>query len=580
MVWVAWVTLGCGSTDGSADAVDVDRDDWPLPWDCDDANPDVHPTAAERCNGADDNCDGVVDGAAVDATVWFEDADRDGAGSVASFRIGCDPLEGFVSTATDCDDGRAEIHPGAAELCNGLDDNCDGQHDEGCPDEPPPIGERGTWAVSTVESAHWMGALDNPDGDRLWGGQHAGDLDGDGVDDLVFGGQDADEVSVYGGMLFIVYGAATLPTGTLDPHTLPRFEGTSALTIAQRLAAGGDLDGDGRSDVVVAGSGQGFSGAAYVLYGSATRESGLNDVSGFDASFTGRGGLDAETGAAVTFAGDLDGDGFDDVAFAGFENSTAFNEATVYLLYGGPTRASGPSLAYALPRIRGGSEDDLGFALGGITGADLDGDGLSDLVMEANGASPWYMAVLYGEDLRPSFVDASALPWVDDTDLSATTVKAGGDVDGDGYPDLLVADDFEDTYGLVYVVGGGARWVGTTDIDDASVATIYGVNYATGSAAVGVGDVTGDGEDDIAVSCGSWDEPYENAGAVGIFAGSLAGAIRFDEADVVIGGAYAGDGLGGSVTAVDLDGNGALDLVVGGTAPFPQGRVSLIAGPF
>jgi hypothetical protein len=100
-------------------------------WDCDDSSPDIHPGAVERCNGIDDNCN-----ESVDETWWaysntppiYIDEDGDGYGGTSSAYYGCMPEDGTL-VGGDCDDARASINPGATEVCNGIDDNCDGQID-------------------------------------------------------------------------------------------------------------------------------------------------------------------------------------------------------------------------------------------------------------------------------------------------------------------------------------------------------------------------------------------------------------------------------------------------------------------
>ncbi len=99
--------------------------------DCDDADAAVSPGAAELCNGIDDDCDGSTDeGDATDATTWYVDADADGYGGARLHVDACEAPSGYVADATDCDDGDAAVFPGATELCNGVDDDCDGDLDE------------------------------------------------------------------------------------------------------------------------------------------------------------------------------------------------------------------------------------------------------------------------------------------------------------------------------------------------------------------------------------------------------------------------------------------------------------------
>jgi len=99
--------------------------------DCNDANAAVNPGATEVCNGIDDNCDGNIDEGLIFDT-WYADADGDGYGDAAMSATTCDGApEGYVADNTDCNDADAAVNPGATEVCNGIDDNCDGNIDEG-----------------------------------------------------------------------------------------------------------------------------------------------------------------------------------------------------------------------------------------------------------------------------------------------------------------------------------------------------------------------------------------------------------------------------------------------------------------
>ena len=99
--------------------------------DCDDVSPNNHPDAEEFCDGEDNNCNGIVDEpTASDATIWYEDADGDGYGSMIVSVPDCEQPPGYVDDNTDCNDTEATAYVGAIEYCNGYDDNCDGTVDE------------------------------------------------------------------------------------------------------------------------------------------------------------------------------------------------------------------------------------------------------------------------------------------------------------------------------------------------------------------------------------------------------------------------------------------------------------------
>ncbi|MBL8615925.1 MAG: hypothetical protein JNM72_09990 [Deltaproteobacteria bacterium] len=100
--------------------------------DCDDARAAVSPAATERCNSLDDDCDGTVDEAsAVDARTYYRDADGDTYGVSTTTTTACSAPSGYASRSADCDDARATVYPTAAELCDGLDNDCDGNTDDG-----------------------------------------------------------------------------------------------------------------------------------------------------------------------------------------------------------------------------------------------------------------------------------------------------------------------------------------------------------------------------------------------------------------------------------------------------------------
>ncbi len=99
--------------------------------DCDDSDPAVNPGALELCNGVDDDCDGSTDeDDASDAATWYADSDGDGYGDASATADACSAPSGYVGDDTDCDDGDAAVSPAASELCNGMDDDCDGDTDE------------------------------------------------------------------------------------------------------------------------------------------------------------------------------------------------------------------------------------------------------------------------------------------------------------------------------------------------------------------------------------------------------------------------------------------------------------------
>jgi hypothetical protein len=114
---------------GSDPSPDADGDGVDAANDCNDANPYESPEMDELCDGADNDCDGVVDEGVLE--VWFTDSDGDGYGDAAAGTPTCFPPSSSVQDDTDCDDEDPLTHPGATETCDARDEDCDTHVDEG-----------------------------------------------------------------------------------------------------------------------------------------------------------------------------------------------------------------------------------------------------------------------------------------------------------------------------------------------------------------------------------------------------------------------------------------------------------------
>ncbi|MDD5178153.1 MAG: MopE-related protein [Candidatus Nanoarchaeia archaeon] len=111
------------------DLIDVDDDGYDYTEDCNDHNANMYPGNTEVCDGLDNDCDGTSDDGV--KTTYYKDKDGDTYGNSGVTIEACSAPATYVSDKTDCNDNFANIHPGATEICNGIDDDCDGTTDEG-----------------------------------------------------------------------------------------------------------------------------------------------------------------------------------------------------------------------------------------------------------------------------------------------------------------------------------------------------------------------------------------------------------------------------------------------------------------
>ena len=125
--------VDCDDSD-CASSCDVDGDGVTADEDCDDDDASIYPGATEFCDGIDNNCDDEIDNlaeGATDGTTYYSDADGDGYGFSDDSVLACNVPDGYTDTDGDCDDENAAIHPSAVEICDGIDNNCNEEIDEG-----------------------------------------------------------------------------------------------------------------------------------------------------------------------------------------------------------------------------------------------------------------------------------------------------------------------------------------------------------------------------------------------------------------------------------------------------------------
>jgi hypothetical protein len=159
---------GYGDPDSSTTACEelsgyVDDD-----TDCDDTNEDINPAASEICDELDNDCDGEVDeDVSSETETWYLDADLDGYGDPDSATEACSEPSGYVSDDTDCDDDDADINPLASEDCDGVDNDCDGDIDEGWTDDCDSLACTGSGLIHTISDGCMDDGGGSSGGDKL-----------------------------------------------------------------------------------------------------------------------------------------------------------------------------------------------------------------------------------------------------------------------------------------------------------------------------------------------------------------------------------------------------------------------------
>jgi hypothetical protein len=530
--------------------------------DCDDRNTTINPDATEICDGqdADEDCDGASDDsdASVDVSTYqaiYEDTDGDGYGDALAFDA-CDASPGYSEVPGDCDESDAAINPGASERCDSLDtdEDCDGASDDADPDtvagsktafftdaDQDGYGDSSSLVMACDISPGRVEVDGDCDESDATINPGAEDLCGDLVD------SDCDnsiacDVSVAEGLAF--------------------FEGSRDDYSGQVVIRLGDQNSDGVDEVVAASwyidGASTDSGAARVLPGNTTGRVDAASV----ALGTIYGSGSYEYLGIELAAGDFNNDGIDDLVTASPSADYLKTDDGLVSLFSGPisgnlTRNSAYASWYG--------DTTSNNAGTGLSAADISGDGVVDLIIGAQGyggyAGAIYLLSSIGSGISDLGYSSDRITGVSSGDYAGAEVMAG-DLDGDGVAEVVISANGagNSSTGEIYIFNGPLS--GSLSCTQAD-ATMAAVGPFSVGGVLALGDMNGDGSGDLAASGYYSTVVYTGDGQVQVFMGPFSGNIG--RAAVTITGYEDSQFLGASLAAgSDLDGDGSDELLING----------------
>ncbi|MBD2109309.1 bluetail domain-containing putative surface protein [Nodosilinea sp. FACHB-13] len=463
---------------------------------------------------------------------------------------------------------------------------------------------------------------------------NAGDINGDGIDDLLIGANLADPNGNYAaGESYVVFGGAGV--GSEGSLNLSDLNGSNGFVIngineednlGTSVSSAGDINGDGIDDLIIGAhvadpNGNSLAGASYVVFGGADVGSSgslnLSDLNGSNSFVINGIDMFDNSGLSVSSAGDINNDGIDDLLIGAYGADPNGNNVAgeSYVVFGGASVGSSGSLN--LSDLNGSN----GFVINGIdvfdfsgysvsSAGDINGDNIDDLIIGANLADPngngnaGESYVVFGGpsvgsggslDLAAlNGSDGFVINGIDVGDNSGLSVSSAGDINGDGIDDLIIGAPSADPNGNgdageSYVVFGGAG-VGSggslnlSDLNGSNGFVINGIDVGdnSGFSVSSAGDINGDSIDDLVIGAiradpngnGDAGESYVVFGGAGVGAG---GSLNLSDLNgsngFVINGIDVFDLSGYSVSSAgDINSDSIDDLVIGGAAADPNGN--------